>query len=31
LLIALQALMMILPTGQIWSAMLCANAVAPVL
>lgn len=31
LLIALQALMMLLPTRQLWSAMLCANSVTPVL
>ncbi len=31
LLIALQALMMLLPTRQLWSAMLCANMVTPVL
>lgn len=31
LLIALQALMMMLPTRQLWSAMLCANMVTPVL
>jgi uncharacterized protein YggT (Ycf19 family) len=28
-LIGLQALMMVLPTRSIWSAMLCANSVAP--
>ncbi|MCP5139630.1 MAG: YggT family protein [Chromatiales bacterium] len=30
-LIALQALMMVLPTRQLWSAMLCANSIVPVL
>ncbi len=30
-LIALQALMMVLPTRQLWSAMLCVNSIVPVL
>jgi YggT family protein len=30
-LIALQALMMILPTRQLWSAMLCVNSIVPML
>ena len=30
-LIALQELMMVLPTRQLWSAMLCANSIVPVL
>ena len=30
-LIALQALMMVLPTRQLWSSMLCVNSIVPML